>query len=41
MTKNKEFKASYLKELDPEPFKPTEEIGINIPQIQQNIAIQT
>ena len=40
MAKNKEYKAEYLKELDPEPFKPVDVVWINTPQLQQDIAIQ-
>lgn len=40
MAKNKEYKAGYLKDLDTSPFDPIDEIWINTPQIQQDIAIQ-
>ena len=39
--KPKEYKAEYLKDLDTTPFTPTEIAGINIPQLQQDISIQT
>lgn len=41
MNKPKEFRAEYLRDVNPNPFIFNEVPGINAPQLEQNISIQT